>query len=182
MDLISAQIDKIDDMLAKLDEVIDLARSVPFSGKISVEKDALYSIIDDIRGTVYDMRKGMPSEMNQARRVMHDRDNIVSDARHRAEMIIKAAEAEADRALNEHDITQQARQLATQIEDDAKKHATNFKVNAAEYIIGIFDDLDDLLEKTLEEHMGKAREVENFYNSILTEIHANRSSIRIDRE
>jgi len=181
MELISAQIDKIEDMLAKLDEVIDLARSVPFSGKISVEKDALYSIIDDIRGTVYDMRKGLPSEMNQARRVMHDRDNIVSDARHKAEMMIKAAEAEATRVLDEHDLTAQAKTIAAQIEEDAKEQAAEFKINAANYIIGMFDDIDNLVEKTLQEQVEKAREIENFYNSILAEIHVSRSSIKVER-
>ena len=181
MELISSQIDKIEDLLSRMDEVIDLARSVPFSGKISVEKDALYSVIDDIRGTIYDMRKGLPSEMNQARRVMSDRDNIVSEARHKAEMMIKAAESEANRILNEHDLTQQAKLHALKLEETAKEQVADFKLNAAQYVIGIFDDLDDLLEKTLEEHMSKAREVENFYSSVLAEIHDSRNTIRVDR-
>jgi len=96
-------------------------------------------------------------------------------------MMIKAAESEATKILNEHDITAQAKEMALQIEDDARKQAADFKVNAAEYIIGIFDDLDDLLEKTLEEQISKAREVENFYNNILAEIHVSRNSIRVDK-
>jgi len=179
MELINSQIDKIEDLLAKMDEVIDLARSVPFSSKVSVEKEALFSVIDDIRGTVYDMRKGLPSEINQARRVLHDRDSHLQDARSRAEMIIKAAENEAHKILNEHELTKAAKQLANQIEDDSKKIATNFKVQAAEYVIGIFDDMDKLFEDTLNEHLSKAREIENFYNAVLNEIHANRQSIKV---
>jgi len=178
MELISSQIDKIEDMLAKLDEVIDLARGVPFSNKVSVEKDALYSVIDDIRGTVYDMRKGLPSEMNQARRVMHDRDNIVSDAKHRAEMTIKAAEEAAEKMINDHDITIQAKTLAAQIEEEAKQKAEEFKVSAANFIIEIFDDLDHLVDKTLQEQIEKAREIESFYDDVLTDIHNSRNSIK----
>ncbi|MCL2170366.1 MAG: hypothetical protein FWB74_10135 [Defluviitaleaceae bacterium] len=181
MELISTQLEKIEDMLSRLDEIIDVAKNVPFSGKISIEKNAVFDVIDDIRGTIHDMRKGLPSEMNQAKRVMHDRDTIVSEAKHRAEMMIKAAETEVNKLLNEHDITYQAKENAQRIEDEAREHAKESLVSAGNYIIDYFDDASELLEKTLEEHLAKARELENFYNNILTDFQEARSSVRVDR-
>ena len=179
MELIHQQIDRIEDLLSKMDEAIDLARSVPFSNKVSIEKEALYGIIDDIRGNVYDMRKGLPSEINQARRVLVDKDHHIDEARHRAEMMIKAAENEAHRILDEHDLTVHAKHLAAQIVEDAKKEATDFKIQAGEYIINIFNEMEGLFEENLKEHLIKAREVENFYGNVLAEIQANRQSIKI---
>ncbi|MDR2166946.1 MAG: hypothetical protein LBE35_03730 [Clostridiales bacterium] len=178
MELINSQIDKIEDLLAKLDEVIDNARSVPFSAKISIEKEALYSVIDDIRGTVYDMRKGLPSEINQARRVLHDRDNHLSDARSKAEMIIKAAESEAHRILNEHDLVVHAKKMAAQIEEEAKANEREYMVHAAEYAVDILDQMDKLMQNTLNEQLKRANDIENFYSGVLADIQDNRSSVK----
>ena len=112
--------------------------------------------------------------------MLHDRDNHLNEARSKAEMIIKAAENEAHRILNEHDITKQAKGLAREIEDAANKETNEFKASAASYVDGIFKDLDDLLRTTLDDHLRKAREVEDFYNSILAELHHNRQSMRVE--
>jgi chromosome segregation ATPase len=178
MELINSQIDKIEDLLSKMDEVIDNARSVPFSAKVSIEKDALFSVIDDIRGTVYEMRKGLPSEINQARRVLHDRDSHLSEARKEAERLIKAAESEANKILNEHDLTVQAKQLAAQIEEDARKNSTQSIASAAAYIVDMFDEADEKMQNLLKEQLHKSQDIENFYSSILVDIHDSRASIR----
>ena len=180
MELITSQIDKIEDLLAKMDETIDASRAVPFSAKISIEKEALFSVIDDIRAIVYDMRKGLPSEINQARRVLHDKDAHIGDARTKAEMIIKAAENEARKMLNEHEITLNAKALAAELTTEAKQEVEDFKISAAGYVEGIFNDLDDLLRTTLDDHTRKAREVEDFYNNILAELYHNRLAVKIE--
>ena len=180
MELITSHIDKIEDLLAKMDETIDSSRAVPFSAKISIEKEALFSVIDDIRAIVYDMRKGMPTEIREAITVIRNKDAHISEARSKAEMIIKAAENEARKMLNEHEITMTAKAFAAEITADAKQEVEDFKVSAAGYVEGIFNDLDDLLRTTLDDHTRKAREVEDFYNNILSELYHNRMAVKIE--
>lgn len=182
MEFIYSQIDRIEDLLAKMDEVIDLARSVPFSSKISIEKDALYSVIDDVRAIVYDMRKGLPVEINNARKALSERDKLDSDARSKADMILKAAESEANKMLNEHDITLQAKQEAGQIEETAHREAREFKIAAGQYVKDVLEDLDEMLRKTLEEQLSKSREMEEYYSTVIEELYHNRKSIRIEGE
>ena len=182
MELMTTHIDKIEDLLAKMDEIIDTARSVPFSAKISIEKEALFSVIDEIRAVAYDMRKGLPSELNQARRVLSDKDSHLTEARAKAEMIIKAAEAEANKMIGEHEITMQAKLTAAEIVEEASAETNNFKVSAAQYVDGIFSDLDDLLKHALGAHLQKAKEVEEFYRNILDELYHNRREIRVGDE
>jgi len=180
MELVMAQIDKIEDLLAKMDEIIDAARSVPFSAKISIEREALFSVIDEVRAVTYDMRKGLPGELNQARRVLHDKDSHLSEARGKAEMIIKAAEAEANKMIDEHEITVQAKLVAAEVKDEANKEANDFKISAAQYVESIFSDLDEVLSTTLESQVQRADELERFYRNILDELQHNRSAIRVD--
>ena len=180
MELITSHIDKIEDLLMKMDEVVDSARSVPFSNKVSLEKDELFSVIDEIRAIVYDMRKGLPHEINQARRVLGDKDNHISEARSKAEMIIKSAQSEATKMLGENQITIQAKLAAAEIAEDAKKEINDFRVSAAQYVDGVFKDLDEMMRAALEDYMVKSREIEGFYKDIMAELHHNRKEIRVD--
>jgi len=182
MELITSHIDKIEDLLMKMDEVIDMAKSVPFSGKVSLEKDALFSVIDEVRAVVYDMKKGLPHEISQARRVLGDKDNHISEARSKAEMIIKAAQAEASKMVSENQVTMQAKLAAQEISDDAKREINDFKLSAAQYVDGVFKDLDDMMRAALEDYATKSREIEGFYKDIMTELYHNRKEIRIDVE
>ena len=182
MELITSYIDKIEDLLMKMDEVIDTSRSVPFSNKVSLEKDALFSVIDEIRAIVYDMRKGLPHEISQARRVLGDKDNHISEARSKAELIIKSAQSEANKMLSENQITIQAKLAAQEITEEAKREISEFKISAAQYVDGVFQDLDGMMRAAMEDYMIKTREIEGFYKDIIAELYHNRKEIRIDAE
>ncbi|MCL2376663.1 MAG: hypothetical protein FWC76_04620 [Defluviitaleaceae bacterium] len=182
MELINSQIDKIEDLLMKMDEVIDTARSVPFSAKISIEKEALFGVIDEVRAIVYDMRKGLPHEINQARRVLGDKDNHISEARAKAEMIMKSAQSEAAKLISENEITVQAKLAASEIMENVNKEVADFKIGAAQYVDGIFSDLDEKLREALESHVQKSRSVEAFYKDVLDELYHNRKEIRTGSE
>jgi len=182
MELINSQIDKIEDLLSKMDEVIDTARSVPFSAKISIEKEALFSVIDEIRAIAYDMRKGLPHEIQQARRVLGDKDNHISEARSRAEMMMKSAQSEAAKLISENEITIQAKLAASEILENAHREVNDFKLGAAQYVDGIFSDMDEKLRNALESHVQKSRSVEAFYKDVLEELYHNRKEIRMSGE
>ncbi|MCL2752887.1 MAG: hypothetical protein FWE44_01915 [Defluviitaleaceae bacterium] len=180
MELINSQIDKIEDMVERVYEVIEAARGVVFTSKVSVDKDSLFSIMDDIRGVIYEMRRGLPSEISQAKRVLSDKDAHLSDARTKAEMIIKAAQTEADRRLNDHEITTEARKLAQEIVNDAKTEADDWRQETVRYIGEKLEELDNFLQNTIEKHANKMHEIEDFYTEILSEVQDNRNSMQID--
>jgi hypothetical protein len=180
MELINSQIDKIEDMLERMYEIIESSRAVPFSTKVSVDKEALFGAMDDIRGVIYDMKKGLPSEINQARRVLHDKDAHLSGARSKAEMMLKAAQTEVDRRLNEHEITLAARKLATEIQEDANREVDEFKTSAGIYVRDVLDQLDEFLHKAMETQLNKINDMEEFYVGLLQELKENKQSIRVD--
>jgi len=178
MELINSQIDKIEDMVERVYEVIESARGVVFTSKVSVDKDSLFNIMDDIRGVIYDMRRGLPSEISQAKRVLSDKDAHLSDARTKAEMIIKAAQTEADRRLDDHEITVESRRLAQQIVNEAKEEASEWRQETVRYISEKLEELDKFLQNTIEKHASKMHEIEDFYTEILGEVQDNRNSMK----
>jgi len=182
MELITSHIDNIEDLLMKMDEVVDSARSAPFSAKISVEKEALLDVIDEMRAIVYEMRKSLPHEINQARRVLGDKDNHIREARSTAEMMIKAAQTEAAKQLSEHEVTVAAKIAAAEIRESANKEIREFRLSAAQHVDGMFHDLDGLMRAAMEDYTRKSREVEEFFKEIMRELHQNRIEIRTSSE
>jgi len=180
MELINSQIDKIEDMVERVYEMLETARGVVFTSKVSVDKDALFGIMDDVRGVIFEMRRGLPSEISQAKRLLHDKDAHLSEARAKAEMIIKAAQTEADRRLNDHEITIEARKLAQDIVQEANDEANEWRQETVRYIGDKLEELDKFLTGTIERHAAKMHEIEDFYTEVLGEIHENRRSMQSD--
>lgn len=177
MELISSQIEKVYDILSEMDEVIDSAKAMPFSGKVSVDKDSLCGIIDEMRGIVLEMRKGLPAEISQARRLLNDKDNQITEARTRAEMMLRAAEEQASQMIDEHEVVINAKQLADKILDDAKKEADDFRLGVSQYAEGILNQLHNLLQENLEAQTAKNEEIERFYINVLEELRDNQQSL-----
>ena len=73
------------DYLDMLEDKIESARALPFSNKISIEKESLLDIISE-------MRMNIPNEIRQAQRIIFDHDNILKDAKEQAVRIISEAE------------------------------------------------------------------------------------------
>ena len=79
----------IDELLDVMDETLEDALNVPFSGgKRMVDVEKVRELIDDIR-------LNMPQEIQQAKAVVKDRTQIVEKAKREADMIIKRAEERA---------------------------------------------------------------------------------------
>ena len=79
----------IDELLDIMDETLEEATTLPFTGgKRMVDVEKVRDIMDDIR-------LSMPQEIKQARAIVEDRGRIVDDANKEAEAIIKRAEERA---------------------------------------------------------------------------------------
>ena len=83
----------IDELLDIMDETLEEATTLPFTGgKRMVDVEKVRDIMDDIR-------LSMPQEIKQARAIVEDRGRIVDDANKEAEAIIKRAQQKATEML-----------------------------------------------------------------------------------
>ena len=79
----------IDDILEMMDDLLDNAASVPFSVKKSIVD------CDLMRDYINEIRLNLPQEIKQAKLIVRDRQQIISDANKEADNIIRRAEDRA---------------------------------------------------------------------------------------
>ena len=84
----------IDKYLDKIDDMLEEAWSLPFTGgKRMVD-------IEKIRGLVDQIRLDLPQEIKDAKAIVADREEIIADAKEEAEELIKKAEKKARQLIS----------------------------------------------------------------------------------
>ena len=117
----------IDELLDVMDETLEEAVNLPFTGgKRMVDVEKVRDIIDDIR-------LNMPAEIRQAKAIVQDRADIVESAKKEAEAIVKRAEDRARAMVAQETIVKAAQQKATEPRDAhhgyqlLRKHAAPYR-------------------------------------------------------
>ncbi len=136
---------KVDDLILQLQDVINDAKSMPFSGgKVMVSSDEIYDIIDQIQDA-------MPAEVRQAKNIVADRKQILAEANRESENIIRAAEERKKAMLNQSEITREAQAKAKEIVDDAKHKSAEIRKAANVYVESIIKRTEECLSTQLNE-------------------------------
>ena len=65
---------RVEDLLEKIEELLDNGQKVAFSSKITVDVDAIRNCVDEIRAN-------MPEEVRQARNIVRDRNKTQFSAK-----------------------------------------------------------------------------------------------------
>ena len=154
----------VEKSLAGMEQLIDEAKSVPFSTKTLMDTEELSRLIEDIR-------LNMPEEITQAKRIAQERRDILDQAQLEAEVIINKARQRADLMVEEHQITKEAKSAAedifrqTKAEADAllasskqraeemtlkaEKWSNDIRRNASSYVETIIRDTDETLTNSV---------------------------------
>jgi vacuolar-type H+-ATPase subunit H len=108
---------RADELLSELVEMVETARTVPMSASCVVPRERVLDILDELRET-------LPVEIDEARRVLGTRDELLHDAHVQAKQAREQAvgEAETLRADAEHAVAalrQEAEAQAQEILDTA---------------------------------------------------------------
>ena len=144
----------IEEILDMLDDLLDKSWSLPLTnGRTIVDDEKIRELLDDIR-------MNLPSEIKQAKAIVADRAEILSDANKEAESIIRKAEDRARAMLAQDTTVKQAQQKANEILAQANQRSKELRNASQEYS-------DDILKQT-EETMAK----------LLTEVRSTRQAIR----
>lgn len=142
------------ELIDALEDKIDHAMSVPFTGKGLIDKDDLLDLLQEIRIK-------FPDEMKQAKWVKEERQRILQDAQKEAQAIIKGAEDKIVTLINEHEITKQAYDQANQIIQKAQANSHEIRMGANQYADNILKGLEDSLIGTVEMLRENRKELKN---------------------
>ncbi len=135
---------KVDDLILQLQDVLNDAKSVPFSsGKVMVSSDEIFDILDQ-------MQDSMPAEVRQAKNIVADRKQILAEANRESENIIRAAEERKKVMLNQNEIVREAQAKAKDIVEDAVKKSEEIKKAANKYVSSVIKKTEDGIAEQLE--------------------------------
>lgn len=90
-----------DKLLEDLESLVMNASKMPFSNKKMVEEEEILQIIDDLK-------ESMPAELEQAKKVLAEKDKIISDAQHHAESMVAQAKDYIAKLTEESELVRQA--------------------------------------------------------------------------
>lgn len=179
MEAISVHLAKIEELIGKIEDVLEGSRPVPFSsGKVSVDKHLIYDIIDDLRPFIEDINRDLPNEIIQAKRVISDSNKIIDDSRSKASMVLRNADAEITKLTSEHEITKHATAQAEKIVEEGRKSARELRVNAIEYADEILAKAEETIRASLNIFAKNARETEDSFSETIDLIYENRQELR----
>ena len=139
----------IDELLEQIDDMVDKAWSLPLSGgKCLVEADRLRDIVDDVRAN-------LPSELRQAKAIVSDRAEIISNAKREAEDIIRKAEERARTLVSHEEVVKQAQIKANEILSQSQQRSREMRKGANDFA----EDVLKRTEENLAQHLTEVRQV-----------------------
>ena len=135
----------IDELLDVMDETLEEAVNLPFTGgKRMVDVEKVRDIIDDIR-------LNMPAEIRQAKAIVNDRAEIVADAKREAEAIVKKAEDRARVLVSEQEVVKAAQQRAAEIVSSAQTQARTMRTTVTDYCENMLRTTEEQLARSAAE-------------------------------
>ena len=125
-------------LLDRLENLIGSSRRMPLVNQIILKEADILSIVDEMRTVI-------PDEIKQARRIVQDKERILSQANAEAANIVSRARAESERAMNREgllraaeerseDMLRRANEEAQELIRQAKIHNDHLKNDADAYV------------------------------------------------
>lgn len=145
---------RIEQLIDEIEEYIDNCKYKAFSTDVIMVNKAE---IDDL---LRELRMKTPEEIKRYQKIISNKEAILSDARNKAEELIKNATVQTTELVNEHEIMQRAYEQANEIVamatsqaqeilDNAMIEANGVKAAAMQYTDDILANLENILKQSI---------------------------------
>lgn len=135
----------IEELLEQFDEVLEGGIKIP--GKRTVVD------VEKLRALVDDIRLNIPGEIKQARGIVADRTDIITNAKREADGIIRSAEERAKAMVAQEEITKLAQEKASEIIATAQAKSRQMRKAAQDFV----DDIMRRADEGLTANLGEVR-------------------------
>ena len=137
----------IEDLIDEMYDVLDKGWKMPLAGgKVLVDSEEVRQILDEIKEEI-------PDEVRQAKAIVADRGQIISDAEREAETIVRVAEEKAKALVDQNEIVRQAQQKANELIAAAQQKFKEMRKASSDYV----DDLMRRADESLAENLAELR-------------------------
>ena len=129
-------------LIDRLETIVTGAKRVPISNKLMLDEQELADLIDQMRTVI-------PEEVRTARKIMRERDSILSEAQQQADDVLKNAHQQAEMLLDEQGLLAEAQARANQFMEEVESQAQERIQGADEYARQVLSQLRDQLGRHL---------------------------------
>jgi cell division septum initiation protein DivIVA len=133
------------DVHAKLDELTALfenARAMPMSASCVVNRPEVLAHLDELRAL-------LPTEITEAQRVIDERSAVVADGHAEADRIVEAARAERARMVAKTEVMREATAQAEVLLAAAQADADRMRLEIDDYVDAKLANFEVVLHKTM---------------------------------
>jgi hypothetical protein len=132
-----------EDIIGELYDLIQDARAMPLAmDKCIVERDKVLDLLDEIIAQ-------LPGELKQARTIVENRADLISQGKREKENIIRKAQEQAKALVSQEAICVEAKQLAEEIEKKANERAAQIQRAGNAYMDESLRQTEELIAQTL---------------------------------
>jgi vacuolar-type H+-ATPase subunit H len=120
-------------LIDKLDGLVHNAHVVPLTDQLRVDKEEIHEILDEMRATISE-------EMKQARWIVKEREEMLTETKDEADRIVKEAREWHERLLAQ--VTKAAGRTAEDIIENARANERQARLGAEDYADKILHTLE----------------------------------------
>ena len=131
---------KVLELLDELDEIIEVASSVPVVRKVMVDPNEITEIVKEIR-------LELPDEIQQAQWIKNERARILDEAKAEYESILEEARTKAEQMVEQDEITIKAKQRADEIVRVARENSQIMKMSILDYTDSMLYNLQEKIDQ-----------------------------------
>ena len=141
-------------LLEELEEIVDRSPKIPMTGKVLVDDNALFEIIDR-------MRTSLPEEIRNAKWVLTERQKLLDEAHAEAERILERGKSYIEKMAEENEVAKQAQAYAEDIARQAQTYAKEVKFGAMQYADEMLQQVEKNVTETLQAIRKNREELRN---------------------
>lgn len=167
-------------LIEELKELVEEASAIPFSSKVVIDKEEFSEIVRKINVAI-------PEEVRRAKWIKEEKDQIIIEAKKEAEEMLRNAQNEqarllehaqyeenrviedarslADALVNEHEITELAKDHGRTLVKEANEMSEEIKSGAYKYADSMLEELEAKLEGFTKTVYANRMELNKYVNS-----------------
>ncbi|MBO4862440.1 MAG: ATPase [Firmicutes bacterium] len=163
---------KVLELLDELDEIIELASTVPVVKKVMVDPNEITEIVKEIRVE-------LPDEIQQAQWIKNERTRILDDAKAEYDKIIAEAQEKAAKLVEQDEITLRAKSRADEIMRVARENSQVMKMSILDYTDGMLYNLQEKVDQMYATYFTDMYDdLQNTFEKINSNIASSRNEVK----
>jgi cell division septum initiation protein DivIVA len=130
-------------LLLRLRDIVEDAPKVPLSSSAMVSKEEVLELLDEVIDR-------LPDELRAARWLLKERDEFLTKVRHEGEEIVNQARSRAEQLVQRTEVIRSAEQRAYEIVDQAEAEARRLQHEVEDFCDQKLASFEIVLERTLQ--------------------------------